>query len=553
VGLKPVVQTPEHRPRTVTWLTCAAASIVVSSSVAGQALVISGDVVSPDGRTAAPAVLVEAYDALRMLQGRTLTDSAGRFTIAVARDGAYTIVASRVGYRASIAQHRLTQTGQPRVRIVLTGETVRLSAARITTDDVCGLDQGGGTLAALAWEEVRKAIAFASVVGVASADTTDAITWRSFRRHDGAGPVWQEISGRRFPMSSGPAHGTRPGGDGSRAPGGALNYFGPDAERLISDQFPVTHCFRLARPMSPYPEEVGVAFRPMRPGTNVMEISGTAWIDTSTAVLRRLDYSYPSGPLEFGAVGAGGWIEFDRAASGTWAVLSWANMVPAPEIARDPRPRPAAKRASGAIPVIASGGSIASVDSARTRRSASRAGVVHVVVGGEASTGATVELMEAGMLARVGADRLAVLDGLAEGRHTMLVSTDAIRGLALSAIKLTATVRPNATSQAAVELPSERALLISRCGSDAEVLGAAVVFGRAARETPIDVTVATRISALEPSTFHTTSDDRGRWYVCNVPRGSVVRVTVGGVESSPASGVPLAASDRIVNLGWQRP
>lgn len=101
-------------------------------------------------------------------------------------------------------------------------------------------------------------------------------------------------------------------------------FWGPDAEVLLSDLFLDTHCFRLARRRGEPGAPVGLEFEPV-PGREVAEIAGTMWLDPVSARLARLDFRYVNLDVHLRLMEAapGGGAEFRTLPNGMWIVPSW--------------------------------------------------------------------------------------------------------------------------------------------------------------------------------------------------------------------------------------
>jgi hypothetical protein len=529
------------------------------------ASVVRGAVVHADGRTPAPAILIELNDSRGDVVARVVTDLAGRFALPRPATGTYSVRALRVGYRPTVLDLVIGADAVAELRIVLGEQAVRIAAARVTTDDVCGIRSDSGKLVATAWEEARKAIALANASGGAMRFTSRLLNWRSTREPDGSGPVWQEYSTESTdnprPFAAAPAESLMTRGFSRTASGGAVDYFGPDAETLVSDAFAANNCFRL---VGQHPQRlawIGIAFRPARRAGSAVEIAGTFWIDTATTALRLLEYRYTNVSVAMSRVGAGGRIAFDRLRSGEWLVRSWVIRLgttlggePEGMTLRRTGPRSAPQLVPDSrIFAQISGGEVLAVDGDagdalepviptwRARFLANDSARLD---------GATVEFIEINDFA-VADSAGAVALAPPPGRHTMLASTRVMRGLALPAIRRQVMVTPNDAATTTIPLPTDRALLVDRCGTDAEARGRAVVFGReipprpnvdeettlaiewmtdAARQGSVgrrwvddSLAIARGEKPRNPGqTF--TPDPIGRWFVCGVPRRSAVRV-----------------------------
>lgn len=564
----------------------------VASTAAAQGVVVRGEVFFPDGRTRAAAVLIEVADATGTVAARTLSDRAGMFKIELLRTGLVTVRALRVGFRPTVLANVAADTATIPLRIVLGDTPVRLAVARITTDDVCGIRTDSGAMVATAWDEVRKALASAGTVGPASPRRAEVLNWQSIHALDGSGPAWQQYStdtldGPR-PYVGAAAEAVAAQGYARPAPGGAVDYLGPDAETLTSDAFASLHCFRLVAPPPDRPGWIGIAFRPARVGRGIVEIAGTFWIDTATAALRLLEYRYTNAPPDLARIGAGGRIEFDRLLSGEWLVRRWsirlstraaieatmgygASPRPRPEPGHEPPLALVARLSGGTVQFVAGGGGNLLPPAA----AALRARFVSTDV---AAAGSTIELIEAGVFAVADSTGVATVRDVSGGRHTVLASSHAMRGLALPTIRRTVAIDAAGTRDEEFVVPDASHMLVQRCGPDAEARARAVVFGRVPAPGPdIGDEPDLRIEPLVDANRGTARERRwvadsvafmrgdgardighslvpdhvGRWYACGIPRGATLRVVFwpSGWSRPAISFVRIDATDRIKDAG----
>jgi hypothetical protein len=557
-----------------------------------QGAVLRGEVVHADGRTPAAAVLIEAQGAPGTVVARVLSGSDGTFRLELASPGTVRVRALRVGFRPTVVENVRVGSEQRQLRIVLGSDVVRFPAARVTTADVCGIRSDSGALVATAWEEVRKAIASASAAAAGARFAAEVLNWRSIHALDGSGPLWQEhervLLDSPRPYVGIAADSAAVRGYSRTAPGGAVDYFGPDAETLISEAFAASHCFRIAAPDVGHPNWIGIAFRPARGGGGIVEIAGTFWVDTATTALRLLEYRYTSAPPEFSRIGAGGLIEFDRLRTGEWLVRRWAIRLATTDASRTEshhlrmgRGSAVPTRAAGALLAQHSGGDVMAVR-----------GESDVVLGQPAPTwrarllrdgtpvgpddGATVEF--------VAPPRFVVADSaggvsaaLRPGQHTLIASTHVQRGLLLPGLRQVVNVTDGEQPATAIALPTPTQLLVQRCGSSAEARGQAALFGRETppnpeldppsvavdwiardeRNGPAGRRWATDSISIAGGRMRvggdhlTTPDGLGRWYVCGVPRGSTVRLVIVRPDGSPGgvSYVRIREADRGVEAG----
>jgi hypothetical protein len=574
-----------------------AALVLGATSALAQSPMLRGTVVFADGRTPAPAILIEAVDALGSVAGRALTNARGEFSLSVSSSNAHTLRALRVGYRPTVVTD-VVPSATP-MRVVLQEIGTRIAIARITTEDVCGIQTDAGSLVATAWEEVRKAIASASAASSGDRFRAKVLTWNSTHALDGTGPIFQQFAPRELdtpePYSGAAGRELARLGYARAAPGGAVDYLGPDAQTLISEQFAEMNCFRLTPPDADHPSWLGIAFRPARVGRAIVEIAGTFWIDTTTSALRILEYTYTNAPRDLSRIGAGGRIEFDRLSSGEWLVRRWSIRLAtraaiaelnrngtriADLVARLDVP-PGAPTPLSRLFATISGGEVLAVraEAREVLPVPATAWRAQFAVGDNPGSppGASVELLRTGAFALADSSGLVVVSNVQPGRDTVIASTHALRSLAMPGLRTVITIAKGDSAAHPIRLPTDVQVLGQRCGTDTEARRQAVVFGigetvdpEAADTSIYSITWLTDADrnaggaarwvadsvALSKEALPRSSgvafkvDEHGRWFVCGIPRGSSVRVTVLNRRAALATKyVRIGESERIVDAG----
>ena len=327
----------------------------------------------------------------------------------------------------------------------------------------------------------------------------------------------------------------------------------PDAEALISDEFAAGHCFRLVPPPRGREEWLGVAFRPVRDRNGIVEVAGTFWVDRASAELRLLEYRYTNVPAVVERNDAGGRIEFARLESGDWLVNRWhirtvRQVVTARAAARMDAPpsRAPIARAPSERPRIylrVTGGEARSVARGAEELYAGLgltwSAILTSHAGDTGAAGATVEFLGAGYFAVADSSGQVHLDHLLSDHYSVLVSTRAMRLLALPALRRTVDIAgaPRAAPDT-IALPADSDLLAARCGADALRRKQAVLFGRIlnweqeplAHDTVQIVWRSAGERAFVPGGpggrgEDIVTDELGRWSVCGLPEGA--NVTIG--------------------------
>jgi hypothetical protein len=518
---------------------------------------LRGAVLQPDERTPAEAVLIELRDSTLKLAGSAVTDARGTFFVPLTSGGRFTLRALRVGYRPTVVNELVITDSIATVRVVLASAAVRIAAARVTTPDVCGVNSDSGGVVGAAWNQVRTALLTAAT---STPVTAQVARWESVRPLDAERLVWQSLNERELMQPKGDAalgdtsHGApaRPG-----PPAGASDYFGPDADRFLSDDFAADHCFRLVPPLKDRPAWVGVAFRPIVTGRSPVELAGTFWMDTAGAALRVLEYRFPNASPDFTDAGAGGRIEFDRLQSGEWLVRRWTMRVPIADNDWETR-RVLGQRwvrpADHAL-IRVTGGSVISVSSDRGLRPADSQLRIRVVTrAGQPARNAHVEFLDAGLVGVTDSSGVVTIDDPPTGNQRVASATAAMRALVVAPARGRVQVTSGQSAELSLTLPTDDQILTNRCGS-AAASSEIVAYGQfplaldgtapsgvvslawladrdrqsaAAAAWIADSTAASRGEPLSRRARSDAIDRAGRWAVCGVPRGSTILAVLSG-------------------------
>lgn len=301
---------------------------------------------------AAPAAAQPAAQAIRVtvLDAATGDPLAGALVAAAGSDSLW----SAAGL-TSASGTRLVPIGQPgrvRVRVrrigfapwtsavvdVPAGRTVPLTArvdaapVRLATIDVrsagaCLRRPEPGSPVGLLWEEVRKALETSAIVSTEGG--VPLLVTQTARTLNLRGAVEREqttpaVITRERPFRSRPARELSATGWAQRDADGTLRFDAPDEASLLSREFEAEHCFEVSRTRRG--GEVGLSFAPV-PERTLPDIAGTIWMDSATAVLRRIEFTYRNIPTT--AAGTlGGEVRFARLDDGRWIVPAWRIRMP---------------------------------------------------------------------------------------------------------------------------------------------------------------------------------------------------------------------------------
>lgn len=229
---------------------------------------------------------------------------------------------------------------------------VRLDSARVVEKDKCSLRGAEGELLARLWGQAREALASMQLPDQAKRLDVRVVRMQGLSRRDGrelevdSAGARETIGGYTFATTSPEVIArdgyVRPRGDS------AFVYDAPSPATLLSDEFVSSHCFSIEGAPRENRDWTGVAFKPIRDVDSLADVRGVLWMDSSSAELRRLEFSYTnmrhlpkrlcSGNAPVCAAwsspeGSGGWLGFVRLPSGEWLVRDWLIKSP-PEVAK---------------------------------------------------------------------------------------------------------------------------------------------------------------------------------------------------------------------------
>lgn len=293
-------------------------------TASSAAQVVRGSLADAISGRPVPAGIVALVDSAGVERARTLTDATGSFVIRAPAPGIFRLRTLIVGFEGWESEpFSLARAQSVERRIELTLFRVELPELTVEAEQTCVVRPEEGLAAAALWDEVKKALATTRL----SMERRDYRfrTRTSERQLDPYGVVRTDTSYvapgyTSWPFASLPAERLSLSGFVQDARGGPV-FYGPDAEVLVSDVFLDDHCFRVT-----FDEDsrryVGLAFEPVR-GREVAEIEGVLWLDSSSVVLRRLEWSYRNISRWARAGRPGGFVEFASLPDGSWFIRRW--------------------------------------------------------------------------------------------------------------------------------------------------------------------------------------------------------------------------------------
>ncbi len=297
--------------------------MITAAPLTAQA--ISGTVV--ETQTGAPiqgaSVILLNRDGERLAW--RLTDGDGRFEFRLPRPGTYLLQAERIGHARVVSEPIPVDRG---VTVVYTLEApvavITLAGVEVESSRRCEVRPGQGASTATVWEEARKALEATS--RTSALGVYQYVIRRYERELDARGRRVRNETSRierqlqNIPFRSLGVEDLLDQGF-VYADDDGVTYNAPDADVLLSDAFLDTHCMRLAEGEDEAAGLIGLSFEPTE-DRGVSDISGVLWVNRDNAELQWLDYRYEFLDVP-NSERLGGRIRFHGLPDGTWIVREW--------------------------------------------------------------------------------------------------------------------------------------------------------------------------------------------------------------------------------------
>lgn len=309
------------------------AQALLATSLAGQ--VVRGAVTDRGSKAPLAGVVLTLVDEAGRTLVATLSNERGEYELRSPAAGRFALVVKRIGVRPTRSASFALATDETRREAIEVEPFVpSLGTVRVTERAACKAPRDGDARLVALWEDTRAALT-AAVITAARAER--GLVTRFERDIDGeTGRVVKDR--RRASMEtlghlfrSLPAAQLAAEGYVVRRSDGATDYYAPDAEVLLSDEFVSSHCFRVVSGTRERAGEVGLAFSPTRQ-QQLPDISGTLWLDGPTSELRDVEFFYtslpPTIPGDAERDGIGGRVHFLRLQDGRWIVDDWRIRMP---------------------------------------------------------------------------------------------------------------------------------------------------------------------------------------------------------------------------------
>ncbi len=282
-----------------------------------------------------PGALVSARDSLGKVTVDALSNVSGLASLKLPAAGLWTITVRRIG---------LTPRRIPAIRVAsgaVVALPLRVQAIRqalppvrvLANAGICGRAPEGEDRAATLWEQITLALRASTL---SRADSLNMPRLRIVERQRELTPALMELSstitrsgaGYGRPYSALDPDSLASVGYVRREEGGDFSFFAPDEQSLLSEAFLTTHCFATPK-RDRDPALAELSFRPVR-GRSVADVEGTAFVDTLSGELRRIEFHYVVArrliPVQ--AKHAGGEVVLRRLANGQWIVSNFAIRMP---------------------------------------------------------------------------------------------------------------------------------------------------------------------------------------------------------------------------------
>jgi hypothetical protein len=527
-------------------LMCVAAACSVA-----RAQTVRGRVVDSAATPLAGVVVIatggDTRDTVRAVTGR-----AGQFEIRWRSDsGQVAFRLLRIGFQPREGPVVTVRTGAATVPdIVFDSRAVTLASMQVRGSSSCRLTVDSLLAVSQLWEEVDKALVLEALTGESRAIAAE---WLEYQRRHGRRTGVQETRSlrigagmtKRIFRSRPPAQIARTGFVVNSAD--TTLFSAPDPDVLRSAPFRNSHCFSVRTPRG-RSDTIGVDFRPAALRAGYVDISGTAWLATNPLRLTRIDFAYEGLPEPADLADRSGFVVFDTLEGGAWIVTRWQAKLP-----RFQRRASVTVSMRGANRLSAAEGmEVLAVDEAGgfLRRAASDGQAMRGVPADRTVLllrspdsvqlqGAAVSLLDGNLSVPV-QEGLADFGVLPPGLWRMRFTSPLLDSLGVS--------RPTREIEVAYGTPTVREWTLPRLSStqgacdavadptnDGVLLGEVTAVEKGAfRQLRVRITferLDTRLLRAgvvrkTPDELQVTPDERGRWRVCGLARGSDVTASI---------------------------
>ena len=302
--------------------------IAAGLSRSATAQVIRGTVSDSASRQPISGAVVMLLDSpAGTVLARDITSEAGEYRVAPSR-GARSLRVVRIGFQPlelSLADGAATD--RP-LDIAMVRFTPTLATIHVT-DKSSGCPQSADRAAGFAfWEQARAALLNSIIARKANPMSVHRLYFtRALSAEKGSitsfvvSEDFSESAKTSFTSLRSPGDLVRKGFAGD--PGVVGFMFGPDEDMFADDAFAAGYCFRVAKPDTTRPTQVGVAFSAPDFRKGRVDIDGTLWIDTVARALHDVEFRYVGMPQLAEQFHPGGTISFATGANGVVFIDRW--------------------------------------------------------------------------------------------------------------------------------------------------------------------------------------------------------------------------------------
>lgn len=254
------------------------------------------------------------------------TNRLGDYAVRALTPGSYTIDILRIGFaKWSSDPFELTLSADVALDLDVPMQAVQLGGLVIEEEAVCG-NPNQGRIAALLWEEARKALLAATLTAQQRAYDYEITRYRRALdrqlREVGREDAVVEVVTSDVPFQSASPEALAELGYHREIESGVYEFFGPDALVILSDVFLGSHCFDVEIGEGENDGAVGLRFEPSE-RRDVSDVKGTIWIDRQTNELSRIDFSYTDVRIGIPTGRLGGQLHYEALPDGRWIIRRW--------------------------------------------------------------------------------------------------------------------------------------------------------------------------------------------------------------------------------------
>jgi len=492
--------------------------------------------------------VIAVLDSRDSIVVQALSNDGGGFEIRLPSAGTYSLDVKRIGVkRVRLAPFTVAEGETKRLDITLEPLPAILSSVRITGRTSCVRNPQTNARTAALWEDARAALTAAVLSRSLTAGDDSVIRFQ--RKLDVN--TWQVLYETRrklsasmdHPFRSLPAEVLSVGGYFMENKDGSTDYYAPDADVLLSDEFLTDHCFKISQDVIDHPGEIGLAFQPV-PERKKPDIKGVLWMNGRTAELRSLEFTYTWLPNDIRTVDYGGTVSFFRLPGGRWIVRSWRIRMPEFGHARNNGSQIAYARSGSPIVVrISEEGGAVPLGTLLNQGGRVHGVVLLDTISKRPIAGITVALQGTADSTRTAMDGSFDLSFIPPGSYTVVLRHPALDSLGIQHLAQTVDVDAGKATALTLRFPSNEELGLRMCEVQLDFTRRSIIrFIVIDKATGKPLSKAPALFSRVPlgqdgkpatdsiTTSEVTLDDGGGLLVCDLQADEIVRI-----EATPDS------------------